>query len=166
MNFSQLARCVMPALLICNLYAGSSWAADSAMMINNAWARPTVEGQQGGGGFVTLMNHGNTDDKLIGASSPAAARVELHTMSMEGEVMRMRQVPSIDIKAGQTVELKPGGLHVMFMDIKKPLQNGSKVPVIFEFEKAGKMNVDFDIMPRPKFNKSGSGGMDHSGHKH
>jgi periplasmic copper chaperone A len=166
MNFSLLAMRFIPTLLICNLFAGSSWAADSAMMVHNAWARPTVQGQQGGGGFMTLMNHGKADDKLLSASSPAAARVELHTMSMEGEVMKMRQLPNIAIKAGETLELKPGGMHVMFMDIKKPLENGSKVPVTFEFEKAGKVTVDFQIMPRPKFHMSGKDGEAHEGHKH
>lgn len=132
------------------------------MMAHEAWARPTVEGQQGGGGFVTLMNHGKTDDKLVSASSPAAARVELHSMSMEGNVMKMRQISSIAIKAGDTIALKPGGLHVMFMDLKKPLAKGSKVPVTLVFEKAGKMEVDFEVTAKPA-----DASMDHHHeHKH
>jgi periplasmic copper chaperone A len=116
--------------------------------ITNTWARPTVQGQQGGGGFVSFKNKGKTDDKLMSASSPAAARMELHTMSMEGNVMRMRQVPNIELKAGESVELKPGGMHLMFLDITKPLEKGTKVPVTFVFEKAGKVTVDVSVQPR------------------
>lgn len=135
------------------------------IMLDDAWARPTVQGQQAGGGFIVLMNHGKTDDKLLSATSPAAGRVELHSMSMEGNVMRMRQVPNIELKAGKTVELKPGGLHVMFMDLKKPLEKGAKIPVTLVFEKAGKADVSFVVEARAA-GKGEAMNHDHHNHKH
>jgi periplasmic copper chaperone A len=113
--------------------------------VEHPWARPTVAGQQAGGGYMVLTNKGKQDDKLLRASSPAAARVELHTMSMDGNVMRMREVADIAVKAGGSVELKPGALHVMFMGLKAPLTLDSKIAVTLEFEKAGKVTVDFNV---------------------
>jgi periplasmic copper chaperone A len=128
--------------------------------VDKAWARPTVAGQQGGGGFMTMQSP--VADKLIGGSTPAAERLELHTMSMEGDVMKMREVASIDLPAGQKVDLKPGGLHVMFIGIKEPLKLGSKVPVTLKFEKAGEVKVDFEVMSRPAAANAGPG--DHKHH--
>ncbi len=145
-----ITRFALLALVACVCTGAAQAQAQSPdIAISNAWARPTVEGQQGGGGFVTLINHGKSDDRLIGASSPAAGHMELHTMKIENNVMRMRQVPNIEIKAGETVELKPGGLHVMFMDLKQPLITGSKAPVTLQFEKAGTVTIEFTIQPRP-----------------
>lgn len=108
-----------------------------------AWARPTVPGQQGGGGYLTLTSP--AADRLIGGSTPVAQRFELHTMAMKGDVMEMRQVDAIDLPAGKKVELKPGGLHVMFIGLKAPLKVGDKVPVTLKFEKAGELKVDFQV---------------------
>lgn len=122
-------------------------SAQAQVKIDNAWARPTVPGQQGGGGYMTLQSP--TADKLLSGSTPVAERFELHTMSMQGDVMTMREVKAIDLPAGQKVELKPGGLHVMFIGIKQPLKLGSKVPVTLKFEKAGEVKVEFEVMSRP-----------------
>lgn len=143
--------------------AVSQLASAGDIAITNAWARPTVQGQQGGGGFASLKNNGKADDKLMSVSSPAAARMELHTMKMEGDMMQMRQVPNIELKAGESVELKPGGMHIMFMGITQPLEKGTKVPVTFVFEKAGKVTVDFDVKPRLTAQAEG---MSHGEHKH
>ena len=115
--------------------------------IEGAWARPTVKGQQGGGGYMAVTSA--TGDRLLGGSTTLSQRFELHTMSMKGDVMEMRQVDAIELPAGQTVELKPGGLHVMFIGLKTPLKTGSKVPVTLKFEKAGDVKVEFDVMARP-----------------
>jgi periplasmic copper chaperone A len=125
----------------------ASAGAVAQIKIDNAWARPTVPGQQGGGGYMTLQSP--TADKLLSGSTPAAERFELHTMSMQGDVMTMREVKAIDLPAGQKVELKPGDLHVMFIGIKEPLKLGSKVPVTLKFEKAGEVKVEFEVMSQP-----------------
>ena len=115
-----------------------------AIEIAKPWARPTVAGQGAGGGYLTLTNAGAAD-RLLSASSGVASVVELHTMSMDGNVMRMRQVEAIDLPTGQTVALKPGGLHMMFMGLRAPLQEGSSIPVKLKFEKAGEVMVDFKV---------------------
>ncbi|MEI6028175.1 MAG: copper chaperone PCu(A)C [Betaproteobacteria bacterium] len=122
--------------------------AQTAVKVESPWARPTVQGQAAGGGFLRIVG-GPTSDKLVSASADIAGRVELHTMSMDGNVMRMRQVDSIDIPAGKTVELKPGGLHVMFMDIKTPLKTGASFPLTLKFEKAGDVKVNVAVQPGP-----------------
>jgi periplasmic copper chaperone A len=111
--------------------------------VEGAWARPTVAGQQGGGGFMTVTSAVN--DRLLGGSTPVARRFELHSMSMKGDVMEMRAIDGLDLPAGKTVELKPGGMHVMFIGLKQPLALGSKVPVTLKFEKAGEVKVEFEV---------------------
>jgi copper(I)-binding protein len=105
---------------------------------------------------------GGAPDKLLGASSEVAGRVELHTMEMEGDVMRMREVGTIEVPAGKTVELKPGGLHIMFMDLKKPLANGSSFPLTLRFEKAGEMKINVQV--QSKAPAGSASGMDHGKH--
>jgi copper(I)-binding protein len=156
-KFTALISAATISLLLSTAAHADSMIGD--IMLDDAWARPTVQGQQAGGGFIVLMNHGKSDDRLLSASSPAAGRVELHSMSMDGDVMRMRQVPNIELKAGKTVALKPGGLHVMFMDLKKPLDKGAKIPVTLVFEKAGKATVDFEVK-----SPSGSNNTEHQHH--
>jgi len=111
-----------------------------------AWARPTVPGQQAGGGYIALTSA--AADRLVGGSTPMAQRLELHVMAMQGDVMQMRQVDAIELPAGKQVELKPGGLHLMFIGLKQPLPLGSKVPVTLKFEKAGELKVEFEVMAR------------------
>ena len=115
--------------------------------VDGAWARPTVPGQQAGGGYVTLISP--VADRLVGGSTPVAQRLELHTMSMQGDVMQMRQIDAVELPAGRKVELKPGGLHVMFMGISQPLKLGTKVPVTLRFEKAGEVKVEFEVTQQP-----------------
>jgi periplasmic copper chaperone A len=141
-----MSRATVSALLVA---AGLMLAvpALAQVRVDGAWARPTVPGQQGGGGFVSLTSSGG--DRLIGGSTPLAQRFELHTMAMKGDVMEMRQIDAIELPAGKTVELKPGGLHVMFIGLKQALALGTKVPVTLRFEKAGEVQVEFEVASRP-----------------
>jgi periplasmic copper chaperone A len=148
MNIKTL--CAGGTLLLAATFAAAQ------VKVEGAWARPTVPGQQGGGGFATLTSAAG--DKLVGGSTPVAQRFELHTMAMKGDVMEMRQVDGIELPAGKAVKLEPGGLHVMFIGLTQPLALGSKVPVTLKFQKAGEMKVEFEVMSRPA-----AGG--HSGHK-
>jgi periplasmic copper chaperone A len=132
------------ALAALSLAASASFA---QVKVEGAWARPTVPGQQGGGGYVSLTSA--QTDRLLGGTTAVADRFELHTMTMAGDVMQMRQVDHIALPAGQKVELKPGGLHVMFIGLKQPLPLGSKVPVTLKFERAGEVRVEFEVMSRP-----------------
>jgi periplasmic copper chaperone A len=134
---------VLALTLFC-LATTLSWA---QVRVEGAWARPTVPGQQGGGGYLTLTSA--VADRLVGGSTPLAQRFELHTMAMKGDVMEMRELDAVELPAGKKVEFKPGGLHVMFIGLKAPLKVGTKVPVTLRFQKAGDVKVEFDVTPLP-----------------
>lgn len=131
------------------------------IQVGGAWARPTVAGQQAGGGYLWLHNSGPAD-RLLSASTPVAAAVELHTMSMEGDVMRMRQIDAIDLPTDEHVELQPGGRHLMFTGLKRPLKAGERVPLSLRFEKAGVVTVEMPVRAAAE----GGAGEGGSGHKH
>ena len=115
-----------------------------AIAIGHPYARATVAGQPAGGGFLKLDNKG-ADDRLLSATADVSGAVELHSMSMDGDVMRMRQVDAISLPAGKTVELKPGGFHIMFIGLKAPLKEGDKFPLKLKFEKAGEVTVEVKV---------------------
>jgi periplasmic copper chaperone A len=115
-----------------------------AITIGHAYARATAAGQPTGGGFMKLINAGS-NDKLLSVSAEVSKTVELHEMKMDGDVMKMRQIDGIDLQAGKTVELKPGGYHVMFIGLKAPLKAGDKFPVKLKFEKAGEVMVEVNV---------------------
>ena len=131
----------------------------NAIKIEGAYTRATVPGQQVAGGFMKIENKG-TADQLLSASSPVAGEVQLHEMAMDGNVMKMRQVKEITVPAGGAVELKPGGLHLMFMNIKAPLTAGETVPVKLKFAKAGEVEVKMPV------NAMGNPGAGHGTMKH
>ena len=107
--------------------------------VKAAWVRPTVPGQMGTGAFMQLMSKDGA--RVIGASSEVAGVVEIHEMAMDGNVMRMRAIPSLDLPAGKTVELKPGGHHMMLMDLKRALAAGEKIKVDLRLETRDKKLV-------------------------
>ncbi len=107
--------------------AAPASAQPAKVQVDAAWVRTAVAGQQGTGGFMRLTARETM--RLVGVSSPVAGVAEVHEMKMEGDVMKMRAVPGIDLPAGKTVELKPGGFHLMLMDLKQPLPRGSTVPL-------------------------------------
>jgi copper(I)-binding protein len=127
-----------------------------SIKVENAYTRATVPGQQVAGGFMKIENKGAAD-QLVSASSPVAGEVQLHEMAMDGNVMKMRQVKDIAVPAGGAVELKPGGLHLMFMNIKAPLTAGETVPVKLKFAKAGEVEVKMPV------NAMGNPGSGHGG---
>ena len=131
------------AALVLALSAAAPAIAQTVPKVEDAWARPTVAGQAGGGGFLRITSA--TADRLDPASAPISKTVELHTMQMDGDVMRMREIPAIEIPAGQTVELKPGGLHVMFIGLTRKLDNGASFPLTLRFEKAGEVTADVKV---------------------
>lgn len=123
--------------------------------IGSGWVRAMLPGQPAGGGFFIVTNNGASADRLVAAASPKAGRVEIHTMEIVNDVMVMRPVEGgLEIPAGGTVELKPGGLHIMFMEVAEPYREGTTVPVTLEFEKAGKVDVELPVL-------KGQGGMQH-----
>jgi copper(I)-binding protein len=117
-----------------------------AIEIRQPWTRATPATAQAGGGFLVIANTGTTADRLIAAKSPVAERVDVHEMKMDGNVMRMRAVEKgLEIPPGGTVELKPGGFHVMFTGLKAPFTKDGKVPLTLVFEKAGSIDVELPV---------------------
>jgi copper(I)-binding protein len=141
---------LLKALLISTVGFGLAGIAQAqsakvgSVQIENAYTRSTVPGQMAAGGFMKIENKGAVD-QLISASSPVAGEVQLHEMAMEGNVMKMRQVKEVVVPAGGAVELKPGGMHLMFMNIKAPLTAGETVPVKLKFAKAGEVEVKMPV---------------------
>ena len=116
------------------------------LVITQAWSRATPGGAKIAGGYLTIENRGSTPDRLIGGSGNVAARVEVHEMAMKNGVMTMRSLDKgLAIEPGKTVKLAPGGYHLMLFDLKNPLKQGDKVPLTLEFEKAGNVNLLFEV---------------------
>lgn len=155
-NRAQVIAALFAAAIVA--YAPPSGARNAAIAIDDPWAAQTNPGAIVAGGYVTLRNTGTTADRLISAASPRAQRVELHEMSMSDGMMRMRPVQGIDVPAGETATLAPGGLHIMFINIDAQFRNGEQVPVTLRFERAGAVEAVFVVRPRPS---GGSGGHDH-----
>ncbi len=125
----------MHALFIAALLAGPVLA--DGVKIENAWIREPAPGQAVVGGFMDLTS--DTDASLVQASSPAVGKIELHEMKMQGDVMQMREVKSIDLPKGKTVSLAPGGLHLMLYQSKNPLKAGDKVPLTLLVKRGDKV---------------------------
>jgi copper(I)-binding protein len=116
------------------------------LVIEQPWVRATPGGAKVAGGYMTIHNAGSEPDRLIGGSMPLAGRLELHEMRLEDGVMRMREIRGgLEIAPGQKVELKPGGYHVMFMDLNAPLRQGETQKGQLRFEKAGTVEVEYKV---------------------
>ena len=123
-------------------------AASSALAqveIENPWSRATAPGAKVGVGYLVIRNKAASADRLMSVTSSAAARVETHVTVKDGEIMRMREVNGYDIPAGGRFELKPGGAHLMFVDIRQPFKEGERIPAVLSFEKAGEVQVQLPV---------------------
>ena len=117
-----------------------------ALKISTPWTRATPKGASIGGGYMTITNTGSAPDRLVGGTTDVASRFEIHEMSMDNGVMKMRMLPKgLEVKPGETITLKPGGYHIMLMGLKHQLDKGQHFKAMLEFEKAGKVEVDFTI---------------------
>ncbi|WP_295522132.1 copper chaperone PCu(A)C [uncultured Pseudacidovorax sp.] len=139
-------------------------AAHAQVTVKDAWVRATVPQQKATGAFMQLESP--QDARLVSASSPLTPTVEVHEMAMQDNVMRMRQVPAIDLPAGKAVELKPGGYHVMLMDLKQQVKVGETVPLslVFEGKDGKRQTVQVQAPVRPL--KNDGMPMAHGEHKH
>jgi copper(I)-binding protein len=159
----------MKKLIITGLLAITSTAwAQTTVKVEDAWVRGTVASQKATGAFMRLTASANA--RLVAAQSPAAGVVEIHEMAMEKDVMKMRAVPGLELSAGKSVELKPGGYHVMLMDLKQPLKAGERVSITLVFEDAAKKRFTQEV--QAPINALGGAhgqmnhGAGHGAHKH
>jgi periplasmic copper chaperone A len=131
------------------LFTGAASAEDftiGTIQVANPWTRATPKGSTIAGGYMTITNKGTAPDRLIAGSAAPAGRFEVHKMAMENGVMKMRPVEGgLEIKPGETVELKPGSFHIMMMGLKQPLEKGQHIKGTLTFEKAGKVDIEYAV---------------------
>ena len=133
----------VPIFLLAVLF---STAAQAQITVQDAWARATPPGAKIAAGYLVIRNGGGAD-RLLGASSPAAERVETHTTRRDGDISRMREVKGYEVPARGTLELKPAGSHLMLVNIKAPLKEGTTVPLTLKFERAGEVKTELQVRP-------------------
>ena len=140
----------------------------SAIRIDKPWTRATPPAAPTGAGYLSLTNEGRVADRLLEVMSPIAGRAEIHTMEIVGDVSRMRwQKDGVELPPGKTVELKPGGVHFMFLKLKQPIQPGTKVPITLVLQRAGKVEVELLATPIGTMsapNDSAAGAAHHGRH--
>ena len=115
--------------------------------IERPWIRATTPGAKVAAGYMTLRNTSGQPDRLVGGTSPVAGKLETHVHIRDGDILRMREVKGYDIPAKGSFELKPGGAHLMLVNLKQPLKAGDKVPVTLRFQRAGEVTVNFNVEP-------------------
>lgn len=130
--------------------------AAATLSVRDAWASPTPGGAQVSAGYLTIVNGTDAADTLVSATSPRATSVEVHEMSMDGAVMRMRQVTGgLAIQSGGEVSLAPGGNHLMFMGVTQPFTEGESIPVTLTFANAGVIEVQLPVHREPPIEMGG-----------
>jgi periplasmic copper chaperone A len=144
MKTSILSACL---LALATTVAAAQEFKAGAIEIDNPWSRATPKGAKVAAGYLIIKNTGSDPDRLVGGTSPAAGKVEVHEMSMDKGVMKMRPVSGgLEIKPGETVELKPGSFHLMILDLKQQIENGKPFKASLNFEKAGPVEVQFNVV--------------------
>ena len=136
-----------------------------ALDISNPWSRATPKGASVAAGYMKITNNGSTPDRLVNGSSDVASKFEVHEMTMENGVAKMRPVKGgLEIKPGESVELKPGSFHVMFVGLKRPLSAGEHFKATLTFEKAGPVSVEYDVLAMGSQPSGSMPGMNMPGH--
>jgi copper(I)-binding protein len=152
-------------IVVAWLMAMNVMAADyriGSIAIGNPWSRATPKGAKTAIGYMTITNKGTAPDRLIGGSIEVADAFQLHAMTTENDVAKMRDLSYIEVKPGETIELKPGGSHVMFVNLKHPLSKGDRVHGILIFERAGSVSVEYGVQAIGA--QQGPEIMEHTGH--
>lgn len=156
--------------LMCSILLGMGHASADAIkkhgiMVEDSWARATAGPAKAGAAYLTIANMGHDTDRLIAAKSELANRTEVHNHIMEDGVMKMRHVQAVEVSPGTPIILQPGGLHIMFMGLKKPFVKGETLPMTLVFEKAGEVDIEFVVQGVGAKSKQHEGQGTHK-HKH
>lgn len=115
------------------------------LSVRHPWTRATPPGATAAVGYLEIRNSGKEADRVVGAATPAAERVELHVLIREGDVAKMREVKDFPVPARERLLLRPGGSHLMIIGLKKPFVKGERVPLVLRFEKAGELQVELEV---------------------
>lgn len=150
MNSRTLAATLSGALFLgLSTLAVADPVTQGELTLSGAYIRAMAPNAPVAGGYLTIANAGSSPDRLVSARSPRAGEVQIHEMTMQGDVMKMRQLPDgLPIPAGQTVSLAPGGYHLMFLKVPTPITEGQAVEATLVFEKAGAVTVPFEVRSR------------------
>jgi periplasmic copper chaperone A len=144
-TFHSLLLASILGLLLPGAALGHDYSKGS-LLIDQPWSRATPRGTDIAAGYMAIENRGTAPERLIGVASEIASRVEVHEMTMTGGVMRMRPLANgLSIAAGKSVKLEPGGYHVMFVGLKRPLAQGDRFKATLQFERAGAVEVEFNV---------------------
>jgi copper(I)-binding protein len=164
MRFSRFAALALGCLALFVAFAGTLQAKDvkvGSLVIETPWSRATPGGAKVGAGYLAIVNIGDKPDRLVSVASPIADRVEIHSMTIDGGVMRMKKVDGgLEIKAQEVTELKPGGFHIMFIGLKKPIAKGDQLPVKLTFAEAGPVDLTFVAAAIGARNPPGNPGLE------
>ena len=115
------------------------------IQVRHPWSRATPPGAKVAAGYMEIRNNGRQPDRLLSAATTVAQRVEIHVTERDGEVMKMRQVKALEIPARERYELRPGGAHLMLVDIVRPLKKGDRFTLKLAFERAGELEVELEV---------------------
>ena len=136
--FLAMLLCLATAVLAHNHEKGE-------IQVRHPWSRATPPGAKVAAGYLEIRNNGSRPDRLLSASTPVAKRVEMHVTEHAGEVAKMRQLRAFEIPGRERLELRPGGAHLMLVDIVQPLKKGERFPMTLRFERAGELEVEFEV---------------------
>src|SRR5713101_9875046 len=162
----KYARQIISALLLVlgfAVQAPAQTTEQSTMIVDHPWARATPAGAKTGAVYVTLINHGSTGDRLLGATTPVADKVQFHSASEDNGVSRMREMRTVEVAPGARVSFNPGGMHIMVVGLNQPLKEGQSFPLTLTFEKAGTEDVS---VPVAKVGAMQHGDMSPTAHEH
>ncbi len=157
---TSIARSILAAASMAILAS----TANAQVTVKDAWVRATVPQQQATGAFMQL--NAAKDSRLVSASSPLTPVVEVHEMAMQDNIMRMRQIPAVELPAGKAVDLKPGGYHVMLMDLKQQVKEGDTVPITLVFEGKDGKRESLEIKAPVRALNAAAKPAAHGDHKH
>jgi copper(I)-binding protein len=167
MKFSTFLATILAAVTL-PLLANTAFARDyklGTLEIGQPWTRATPKGAETGAGYLTIKNTGSEPDRLVSATLSKAATGQIHQMTVDNGVMKMREIADgIEIKPGETVTLQPNSYHIMFTGLKQPLVKGQTVAGNLTFQRAGSINVEFEVAPTGSPGPQGKSQMQHDQH--
>lgn len=161
--FRPIMAAIVLLMSATTLGASAQQSATSGIDVQRAWARATPGAVKTGVAYLSIVNRGDAPDRLIGMSSPVAAKAEVHDNEMENGIMKMRPVGPVTINSGQSVEFKPGGDHIMLIELKQPLREGENFPITLIFEKGGEVKTSVIV---ERAGAMGINTMDHKSMPH